>query len=184
MKTLALVIFISGCTTFIRRQLPEKGVHGLKGPNFKSSLLVSSPRTSHILPKDALQLYFMSLGHFRDVRVIEDFAYASPDLIKNYDIHLELDFVSAGYFHPFCLITLAFIPCTPQADWALGAAFNSKESDRQVYLIREQAMEITWALGPLFPNTFGERKVRQEELKSNMLNNLIWELLKSEDHSR
>ena len=171
---IASIYFVS-CTTIVSRDLPI--VSPKVSRNFRPTLLVSSPRTEHILKADLLRLYFKNLGQFSEVEVTGDYEYVSLEKSSKYDLHIEFDFVSSGFYHPYCILTLAIIPCTPPLHWTLGVLVTkSNEKVAKSYLIKENALQVTWALGPLFSG-FGRQENKIKNLKENMLNNFMVKML-------
>lgn len=170
-----LLIFVS-CTTIVGRDLPITKVSTYSSKE-RPSLIISSSRTKLFMNKNDLINYFLGLNLFKKVEIVDGFEYVNKDISSSYDLHLELDFISGGFFEAWCLMTLLIVPCTPPVEWVLGAKIGGKKiNPEKTYILKESATEIVWALGPLVPG-FGKGELKEKDLKINMLNNLINKLL-------
>ncbi|MBI2522467.1 MAG: hypothetical protein HYV97_18750 [Bdellovibrio sp.] len=170
-----LSIFLISCTTIVGRDLPVINIP-IFTPSEKPSLVVFSPWTKYMMKASDLKDYFLSLNLFKKVDVLDEYSFVTNETMALYDLSLEFNFGSGGFFEPYCLLTLVILPCTPPISLALGAKVGGRNANaNRTYLFKEEATKIVWALGPLVPG-FGRDEVKVKELQVNMLNHLISKL--------
>ena len=141
--------------------------------NGTHSLQVKSPFTKYLLSKKDLEEYFTKSGFFSQIEVIEEYESSEKN---NSDLIIEMDYIAGGFFEPYCIFTLAIIPCTPPQNSALAIKVtNNKTNMVKTYFFKEEATQITWALGFLIPNS-GHANDKIKDLHENILNNLMTSL--------
>lgn len=166
---LLFLSFIYSCSTIVGQDL--KNISAPKISDKRSKLIVYSPFSAQHVARKNLQEYLEETNLFQEVKVLEYYKYPTKDEVDYYDVSLKLNFVSEGFFEPYCFIFLTIIPCTPPLFWNLGAEITT--NDKQMnYFVKEEARELIWAFGPIFKR-FGKGEVKRSELYFNMLNHIL-----------
>lgn len=161
------MVFASSCSILVNRKLPIKQFPEIKE---KKNLIITSPYMRYPLNREELETFFRSSKMFNEVKVIESFSEIQNK--SNYDLNLEINFTSDNFFEPYCLVTLTIIPCTPPERWILAAKVTDlKHNNEKKYLLKEDAMIITWIFGFLFSGS-GKSDNLENDLLKNMLINL------------
>lgn len=187
-KSIALLIALSGCTTIAGRDLPI-----VSAPNSvakKQPLVIEfvGPSISE-QNKQAWTKAFEDSNIFSSVVRSDSPKNLNPDNPRSVDdnapahaideahsLKFFVTYRSEGYFHPYCLLTLTIIPCTPPIHWTLTVdAARPNDASRATYSTKEDAFEITWLLGFLLSGA-GKSNVKYQELRQNMVNHILMKM--------
>lgn len=98
-----------------------------------------------------------------------------PELDHNgkSDLKMKIAFETWGFFEPYCIFTLAVIPCTPPFNVLLSVQVQS--ADNKVlgtYYVKEEALMIVWALGFLLPAA-ENFEVKEKQVIANLFNHIL-----------
>lgn len=127
------------------------------------------------MSKESLESYLANLQFFSKVQIINDDHPVDQSDKDKFDIFLKMDFLDTSFFEPYCIFTLMIIPCTPPVKWVLTIEATDKKNNTKKYTLKEDAVMVTWLFGFLLPGS-NKSEVKSQDLKENMLNNLIIKL--------
>lgn len=87
--------------------------------------------------------------------------------------------VGWGEFHPFCLLTLAIVPCMVPVNDLLSVKVLAGDKVLGIYNIAEDATQVTWAFGFLL-SAAGKQEDKYKMVMANLWSHLLLQMEK--DH--
>ncbi len=145
-------------------------------PEEKRKLMFESLRDSHLFKKTYVVPFLVNTEN-TNPKNAED--YFPSEAAESFDFLFRVYSDGGGFFEPYCILTLAILPCTPPLIELLSVKVLKGDKVLGVYSIIENATEISWAFGFLLPAA-DRQEIKYQMVLANLWSHLILQMEKDD----